>query len=153
MSEVRLIDANALKEELKQYFPDGIFDGVSARTIFNQILYDIGNAPTVEPEVYMTGKDYNLYLEGYKQGRKDFEKPQAENTLLKDIAHSLAIIADNSAKEGNTQESGNGMLRWVHSEAHRVMCPKCGCRVSINAAYEMNYCFKCGAKLGGIKNE
>ena len=73
--------------------------------------------------------------------------------LLMDIAHSLAIIADNSMKEGNTQESGNEVLHWVHSEAHRVMCPKCGCRVSMNAAYEMNYCFKCGAKLGGIKNE
>ena len=89
-------------------------------------------------------KDYKRLLE---------EKPQAENALLKDIAHSLAIIADNSTKEGNTQESGNEMLHWVHSEAHKVMCPKCGCRVSINAAYEMNYCFKCGAKLGGIKND
>lgn len=76
-----------------------------------------------------------------------------QNVLLMDIACSLAIIADNSMKEGNTQESGNGMLHWVHSEAHRVMCPKCGCRVSMNAAYEMNYCFKCGAKLGGIKND
>lgn len=38
----------------------------------------IDNAPTVEPEVYMTGKDYNLYLEGYKQGRKDFGRPQGK---------------------------------------------------------------------------
>ena len=31
-----------------------------------------------EPEVYMTAKDYNLYLEGYKQGRKDFGRPQGK---------------------------------------------------------------------------
>lgn len=145
MNEIRLINANALKyKNLAE---------VNGKLTHVLTAEEINNAPTVEPEVYMTGKDYNLYLEGYKQGRKDFEKPQAENALLMDIAHSLAIIADNSAKEGNTQETGNEILRWVHSEAHRVMCPKCGCRVSINAAYEMNYCFKCGSMLGGIKNE
>lgn len=42
-------------------------------------FYDmLDNAETVEPEVYMTGKDYNLYLEGYKQGKKDFSRPQGE---------------------------------------------------------------------------
>lgn len=73
-----LISRKALKEELKQYFTDGVLDGVSARLAFNQILHDIDNTPTVEPEVYMTGKDYNLYLEGYKQGRKDFGRPQGK---------------------------------------------------------------------------
>lgn len=39
----------------------------------------LDNVPTVEPEeVYLNGKDYNLYLEGYKQGKKDFERPQGE---------------------------------------------------------------------------
>lgn len=49
MSEVRLIDANALKEDLRQYFTDGVLDGVSARLAFNQILHDIDNAPTISP--------------------------------------------------------------------------------------------------------
>lgn len=31
-----------------------------------------------ESEVYMNGKDYDLYLEGYKQGKKDFERPKGE---------------------------------------------------------------------------
>lgn len=31
-----------------------------------------------EGEVYMTSKDFDLYLEGYKQGRKDFDRPQGE---------------------------------------------------------------------------
>lgn len=48
MNEIRLIDANALKEDLRQYFTDGVLDGVSARLAFNQILHDIDNAPTVE---------------------------------------------------------------------------------------------------------
>lgn len=48
MSEVRLIDANALKQDLRQYFTDGVLDGVSAKLAFNQILHDIDNAPTVE---------------------------------------------------------------------------------------------------------
>ena len=29
-------------------------------------------------EVYMTGEDYNLYMEGYKTGKKDFEPKQGE---------------------------------------------------------------------------
>lgn len=29
-------------------------------------------------EVYMTGEDYNLYMEGYKAGKKDFEPKQGE---------------------------------------------------------------------------
>lgn len=109
----------------------------------------------------MTLDILNGIKEGHNKAMKDCKNYEEkllvsiaeQNVILMDIASSLAIIADNSAKEGNTQESGNEILRWVHSEAHRVMCPKCGCRVSITAAYEMNYCFKCGAKLGGIKNE
>ena len=40
MNEVRLIDANALKEELKQYFTNGV--------ALYQILTIIDNAPTEE---------------------------------------------------------------------------------------------------------
>ena len=48
MSEVRLIDANALKTDLKQYFSDGTLDSVSAKLAFLMILRKIDNAPTVE---------------------------------------------------------------------------------------------------------
>lgn len=44
---MRLIDADALKEDLRQYFTDMVLDGVSAKLAFNQILHDIDNAPTV----------------------------------------------------------------------------------------------------------
>lgn len=43
---MRLIDADALKEDLRQYFTDGVLDGVSAKLTFHQILHDIDNAPT-----------------------------------------------------------------------------------------------------------
>lgn len=133
---MRLIDADALSRAIKtECNPYGkpTIDFESGK----KVLKIIDNAPTVnEVRVIDTNAENN-----------------SGNALLKDIAHSLAIIADNSKKNGNTQESGNETLHWVHSEAHRVMCPKCGCRVSMTAAYEMNYCFKCGAKLGGIKNE
>ena len=46
---MRLGDLDALKEDLRQYFSDGVLDGVSARVTFNQILHDIDNAPTVFP--------------------------------------------------------------------------------------------------------
>lgn len=58
MSEVRLIDANALKEDLRRYFTDGVLDGVSAKVTFNQILLDIDNAPTVE-----THDTVNMYCD------------------------------------------------------------------------------------------
>lgn len=50
MDEIRLIDANALKENLKQYFSDGTLDSVSAKLAFNMILRKIDNAPTINPE-------------------------------------------------------------------------------------------------------
>ena len=48
---MRLIDADELKADLRQYFTDGVLDGISARLAFNQILHDIDNAPTVEPKL------------------------------------------------------------------------------------------------------
>ena len=51
---MRLIDAEALKEDLKRYFTDGVLDGVSARLSFKQILHDIDNAPTVDQFIVTT---------------------------------------------------------------------------------------------------
>lgn len=44
---MRLGDLDALKEELKQYFSDGVLDSVSAKLAFNMILRKIDEAPTV----------------------------------------------------------------------------------------------------------
>lgn len=81
MSEVRLINANALKEDLKQYFTDGVLDGVSARVTFNQILLDIDNAPTVE-------KVINIYPSGDVIVQE--KRPQGEWVRKEDIIHYIA---------------------------------------------------------------
>ena len=48
------------------------------RLEFEDIINLINNVPSVEQEVYMHGEDYNFFIRGYKEGRKDFEKPQSE---------------------------------------------------------------------------
>ena len=40
--------------------------------------YDLAIKAVETGEVYMTGEDYNLYMEGYKAGKKDFEPKQGE---------------------------------------------------------------------------
>ena len=57
---MRLIDADELKEDLKQYFTDGVLDGVSAKLAFNQILHDIDNAPTVKTYCYFCGAEMEV---------------------------------------------------------------------------------------------
>ena len=44
----RLIDADALKNDLITFFPDKCLEGITTKTLFKQILTDIDNAPTVE---------------------------------------------------------------------------------------------------------
>lgn len=43
----RLIDANQLKADLQLYFNQAILQGLTAETVFMQILADIDNAPTI----------------------------------------------------------------------------------------------------------
>ena len=43
----RLIDANQLKVDLQLYFNQAILQGLTAETVFMQILADIDNAPTI----------------------------------------------------------------------------------------------------------
>lgn len=50
MDEIRLIDAEKLKTDLKQYFTDGTLDTVSAKLAFNMILRKIDEAPTINHE-------------------------------------------------------------------------------------------------------
>lgn len=66
MNEARLIDANALKENLRQYFTKG--------EALYQILTIIDNAPTVA----VNCKDCDGYEAGYSAGLKDAERPQGE---------------------------------------------------------------------------
>lgn len=69
---MRLIDADALKEDLRQYFTDGVLDGVSAKLTFHQILHDIDNAPTAD-------KGYNEgHIDGMLKAEKLYARPLGE---------------------------------------------------------------------------
>ena len=103
MSEIRLIDANALKEDLRRYFTDGVLDGVSARLTFNQILHDIDNAPTVDFE--KLGESLNCQIRATYGSCDDcllscprnelikllgLARPQGEWVRKEDIIHYIA---------------------------------------------------------------
>lgn len=66
-----LISREALKKEFKEAYAGITFSLIECNDL-------IDNAPTVEQEVYIHGEDYDFFIRGYKEGRKDFEKPQAE---------------------------------------------------------------------------
>lgn len=69
---MRLINADALKDDLRQYFTDGVLDGVSTKLTFHQILHDIDNAPTVD-------KGYNEgHIDGMLKAEKLYARPIGE---------------------------------------------------------------------------
>ena len=65
--------------------------------------------------------------------------------VLSDISKSMAQIAD--VLTDKAEPSISTAAQWVHSEPHKVKCSNCGCQVSMVAAYNMKYCFECGAKM------
>lgn len=71
-----LISRSELKKAVEKSFKHNL-NGYDALLI-SEIDEFIDNAPTVEPEIYITAQDYDVYLEGYKQGKKDFDRPQGE---------------------------------------------------------------------------
>ena len=87
MDEVRLIDAEKLKTDLKQYFSDGTLESVSAKLAFNMILRKFDDAPTVNdcPKCeYKKQYDYFSSSSSYKElqslrkFKKDNERPHGE---------------------------------------------------------------------------
>lgn len=70
--------------------------------------------------------------------------------VLIDVSRSLAQIADALTDKAKTS-NGTKPATWVHSKPHKVQCSECGCQVSINAAYNMKYCFECGAKFKEVQ--
>ena len=80
-------------------------------------------------EVYMTGEDYNLYIEGYKDGKRDFEPKQGEWIV--------------------TAEDNDGV--------HRICCPFCSYEKGSNNTDPIiitfndfpKFCENCGANMRG----
>ena len=50
----------------------------SAEYLKQKEAYDLAIQALETGEVYMTGVDYNLYIEGYKAGKRDFKPKQSE---------------------------------------------------------------------------
>ena len=50
MSKGDLISREALREDLRRFFTVEVLEGIEPKTLFAQIMHDIDNAPTVEPE-------------------------------------------------------------------------------------------------------
>ena len=124
---MRLIDA----DELKQAY----FTAIEKSSIGEVSIVDIiDNAPTVEQEVYITGEDYNLYMRGYNQARKDFERPQGE-WIDKHITSCGKILQWRAnVLEQKCSVCGRYSLKWVET-------------------IPSNYCQNCGADMRGDKNE
>jgi hypothetical protein len=75
---MKLGDLDALKKVINKIIAEEIEIDEKWAKGLKYSLKIIDNAPTVESEVYMTAKDYDLYLEGYKQGKEDFARSQDE---------------------------------------------------------------------------
>lgn len=78
MDEIRLINAEELKTDLKQYFSDGTLESVSAKLAFNMILRKIDDAPTVKPErpYVIDNCDMNVFEpEKYLRPEKKIQTP------------------------------------------------------------------------------
>ncbi len=61
---MRLIDADALREDLRRFFPVEVLGGIEPKILFAQIMHDIDNAPTVEtPTIYEFNGCDNCELE------------------------------------------------------------------------------------------
>ena len=65
----------AYKQKLEVSCSNQLYEDIEA--------FDIAIQAIETGEVYMAGKDYNLYLEGYKEGMSDYKKIVKENEELK----------------------------------------------------------------------
>ena len=135
MSEIRLINANALKEDLKQYFTAGVLDGVSAKLVFSQILHDIDNATTVPQDCSECKRFEFPYFE------IKFDKEQMQELVDKAKAEVLASI-----------EKPNG--EWILNYEWAT-CPFCNTeyRNFEGQIKKFRFCPWCGAELEVTNNE
>ena len=111
-----LISREALKEEVRKHVTGNNLDVFVAKNI----MCLIDNAPTVEQEVYIHGEDYDFFIRGYKEGRKDFERPQGKWILPNIYEDGVSYECSNChiPHEGYIGEEG---------KPHGYdFCPNCG---------------------------
>ena len=136
MSEIRLIDANALKEALSQT-PYNDYDDLT-RT---ENLID--NAPTVAVDNYAMG-----YQDGVRQVLS--ERPQGEITD-EDIQNAIKQGYNDGYEMAKAKyERPKG--EWVSGKdscSHLWFCSECKMSVPKNDSCKPNYCWFCGADMRG----
>ena len=118
-----LISRSALKKAIQSDMDKVEQLTVSDKRWIKYLNDIIDNAPTVEPEIYINAADYDVLHEGYKQGKKDFERPQG-----KWEKEELQISIDYS------------QTVYYCSECHSEKWLK-----------TFNYCPNCGAQMEGEK--
>ena len=99
MSEVRLIDANALKENINKFI------GYLDEDMIYRIKIVIDNAPTVEPDClkckqYDDGYNYGRNI-GYNEGKK--ERPQGEWITIADVMSVFDDFFRGDVDENDTE--------------------------------------------------
>lgn len=113
MDEIRLINAEELKTDLKQYFSDGTLESVSAKLAFNMILRKIDDAPTVEFHYKPKRMKIN------KDGSAEFEyAPQGE--WIETNSNDENIICPFCKTEFN------GDIKLICGGENPKFCPDCG---------------------------
>ena len=108
-----LISREALKNDLITYFPDKCLDGVTAKTLFKQILTDIDNAPTVE--INTNDIEYKAYCKGLEDGKK-IARPQG-----KWVMHIDETFPNESTQECNVCHAEQTICGNDDN-----FCPNCG---------------------------
>lgn len=118
-----LISRSELKKDLKQYFTDGVLDGISARLAFNQILHDIDNAPTVE-----------LFCSYLSDG--EVRQPCVEGPCEQERQQGEWMYND----------YGNGCGNWHCSKCDHIPY------YATKYMRFLNFCPNCGADMRGVTN-
>lgn len=131
-----LISREALREDLRRFFPAEALEGIEPKTLFAQIMHDIDNAPTVEGPKYIL-KVKNLTAEDKKHFQECWNKS----------AGGLLAIPDNYEIIPIERPQGE-WGKWVISE---IQCPNCleYFQTDCYSTEELKKCPSCGADLRG----
>ena len=104
-----LISREALREDLRRFFPTEVLEGIDPKTLFAQIMHDIDNAPTVF--AYTEDDMCQATVDGYDVAKMQFERPQGKWNYI---------------------QAGMCVCPFCGADPHKVyknFCPNCGAKM------------------------